>query len=216
MKTLFKIEMLCIIILAAACSSPLDKEFDRETAEADFARIVKMGKIDSADAYIMSHFMVEHQLIGAQILELDATYRDILEESKRFWEKSNGVNKDDEKETKTADTSGLLKDLKVSILPLGNIQQSQWSHGIKYKLTIENTSGKGIKAVKGNFAFIDPFGDRVYSIEYKFLDPIEVEEKIERDVILRIQNIASPQQMLEYGKTNPFTIIWEPVSILFN
>jgi hypothetical protein len=214
MKTVFNIATLGVMLLAAACSSPLDKEFDRETAEADFARIVRMGKIDSADAYIMSHFMVEHDLIGAQILELDATYGDILEESKRFWEKTQGEKEGEVKEEKIDD--GLLKDLKVSILPLGGVQQSQWSHGIKYKLDMENLSGKAIRAVKGNFAFIDPFGDRVYSIEYKFLDPITAGEKVEREVTLRIQNIASPQQMLEYGKTNPFTVKWEPVSILFN
>lgn len=216
MKTLFNIGILCLILMIAACSSPLDKEFDRETAEADFARIVRMKKIDSADAYIMSHFMVEHGLIGTQVLELDATYRDILEESKKFWEKTQGGKKEGGKEEKGNRAETLNKDLKVSLLPLGNIQQSQWSHGIKYKLSMENTSGKSIKAVKGNFAFIDPFGDRVYSIEYKFLDPIDASEKIEREVILRIQNIASPQQMLEYGKTNPFTVKWEPVNILFN
>lgn len=214
MKTVLNAGIFGLILLVSACRSPLDKEFDRETAEADFARIVRMGKIDSTEAYIMSHFMVEHQLIGSQVLELDATYRDILEESIKFWEKSNAEkNKGPNQESSNA---GLLTDLKVSINPLGGVQASQWSHGIKYRLTMENASGKGIKAVKGNFAFLDPFGDRVYSIEYKFLDPIDAGEKIERDVTLRIQNIASPQQMLEYGKTNPFTIKWEPVSILFN
>lgn len=214
MKAVLNLLILIVALFTASCSSPLDKEFNRETAEADFARIVRMGKIDSADAYIMSHFMVEHDLIGAQVLELDATYGDILEESKKFWEESQGAKKNNYQESVIDD--GLLKDLKVNILPLGGVQQSQWSHGIKYKLTLENVSLKPIKAVKGNFAFIDPFGDRVYSIEYKFLDPIEVGEKVEREVTLRIQNIASPQQMLEYGKTNPFTLKWEPVSILFN
>lgn len=214
MKTILNSGIFGLILLVSACRSPLDKEFDRETAEADFARIVRMGKIDSTEAYIMSHFMVEHQLIGSQVLELDATYRDILEESKAFWAISHGEKKTDS--NKTSPTGSLLNDLRVSILPLAGVQASPWSHGIKYKLTMENVSGKGIKAVKGNFAFIDPFGDRVYSIEYKFLDPIGAGEKVERDVTLRIQNIASPQQMLEYGKTNPFAIEWEPVSILFN
>ena len=214
MKAVFNFLLLIVVLLITSCSSPLDKEFNRETAEADFARIVRMGKIDSADAYIMSHFMVEHDLIGAQVLELDATYGDILEESKKFWENSHGTKRGNDKEE--AIDEGLLKDLKVSILPLGGVQQSQWSHGIKYKLTMDNVSGKPIKAVKGYFAFVDPFGDRVYSIEYKFLDPIEIGEKVDREVTLRIQNIASPQQMLEYGETNPFAVRWEPVSILFN
>ena len=83
MKFTHYLVIVAVILTANSCKSPLDKEFNRETAEADFARIVKMGKIDSAEAYIMSHFMVEHELIGAQVLELDATYADILEESKK-------------------------------------------------------------------------------------------------------------------------------------
>jgi aromatic ring-opening dioxygenase catalytic subunit (LigB family) len=70
--------------------------------------------------------------------------------------------------------------------------------------------------VKGNLVFFDSFGDKVYSIEYKYLDTIALKEKIEKDVLVRIQNTASPQLLLEYGKTNPFIVKWEPVSIIFN
>jgi hypothetical protein len=217
MKKLPIYSLATATILLAACSNPLDKKFDRETAEADFARIVKLKKIDSAEAYIMSHFMVEHDLIGAQVLELNASYRDILNESKSFWDQSRkggpsaGNNKDE------AALDRLSKDLKVSILPLENsVQQSEWSHGIKYHLVMENTSGKTIKAIKGNFTFHDAFGDKVYAIEYKYLDALDANEKVEKDVTLRIQNTAGPQLILEYGKTNPFTVKWEPVSLVFN
>jgi hypothetical protein len=217
MKKLSLYSLAALAALLTACSNPLDKPFDRETAEADFARIVKLNKIDSAEAYVMSHFMVEHDLIGAQVLELNATYRDILDESKQFWEKSGKKQKEGTGGTpEVSKAESLNSDLKFTLLPLQTIQQSEWSHGIKYHLSLENVSGKAIKAVKGNFAFYDAFGDRVYSIEYKFLDAIGVSEKVERDVTLRIQNTASPQLLLEYGKVNPFVVKWEPVSILFN
>lgn len=216
MKKLPIYSVAAVALVLTACSNPLDKKFDRETAEADFARIVKLQKIDSADAYIMSHFMVEHDLIGAQVLELNASYRDILNESKRFWEESNGKKKEVGNETGAANTS-LAKDLNVTLSPIANgVQQSEWSHGIKYHLILENTSGKAIKAIKGNFVFYDAFGDRAYAIEYKYLDLLDVNEKVEKDVTLRIQNTAGPQLILEYGKTNPFTVKWEPVSLVFN
>jgi len=214
MKSIYSLSILLLALLLSSCSNPLDKPFNRETAEADFTRIVKLGMIDSTEASIMSHFMVEHDLIGAQVLELGATYGDILEESKRFWEKSGGKKKVESGES-NVNVEGLLKDLKFVIQPVPSVLQSEWSHGLKYHLIIENTSGKSIKAVKGNFGFYDAFGDKIYSIEYKYLDAIEVNEKIEKDVTLRIQNAAGPQLLLEYGKTNPFTVKWEPVSILF-
>lgn len=216
MKNLSIYSLATATILLGACSNPLDKKFDRETAEADFARIVKLDKIDSSEAYIMSHFMVEHDLIGAQVLELNASYRDILNESIRFWNASRKVGGTG-KEGDVAVLERLSKDLKVSILPLENsVQQSEWSHGIKYHLIMENTSGKSIKAIKGNFTFHDAFGDRVYAIEYKYLDALGANEKVEKDVTLRIQNTAGPQLILEYGKTNPFAVKWEPVSLVFN
>jgi hypothetical protein len=207
-----------IILLAlsiVSCSNPLDKPFNRETAEFDFARIVKLGLIDSSDAAIMSRFMVEHDLIGAQVLELDATYADILNEAKTYWEKTSG-KKLGEGIEQNVNTAGLLKDLKVILNPTATVLQSEWSHGIKFHIIMENTSGKAIKAVKGYFAFYDAFGDRVYAIEFKYLDAIEANEKIEKDVTLRIQNTAGPQLLLEYGNTNPFVVKWEPVNILFN
>jgi len=212
MKFLYQLGFIAVLLLIISCKSPLDKEFDRETAEADFARIVRMGKIDSAEAYIMSHFMVEHQLIGAQVLELDATYADILEESKTFWEKTQA--KKEESDEQPSDEN-LTSDLKVSVIPLGNIEQSPWSHGLKYKLSIDNATGKKINALKGNFNFFDAFGDKVYSIEYKYLDAIAAGEKVEREITLRLQNVAAPHQMLEYGKTNPFKVKWEPLNVLF-
>jgi hypothetical protein len=218
MKKLSLYSLATATLLLGACSNPLDKKFDRETAEADFARIVKLNKIDSSEAYIMSHFMVEHDLIGAQVLELNASYRDILNESKSFWDQSHSTEAGaDKAKAKAAGVESLSKDLKVSILPLENsVQQSEWSHGIKYHLIMENASGKTIKAIKGNFAFYDAFGDKVYAIEYKYLDALGANEKVEKDVTLRIQNAAGPQLMLEYGKTNPFTVKWEPVSLVFN
>lgn len=203
------------VIALASCSNPLDKPFDRETAEADFARIVKLKKIDSLEAYKMSHFMVEHELIGAQVLELNATYRDILEESKKFWETSHG-GKEDAASSEPKGNEQLTKDLKVSIVPLADgVLQSEWSHGLKYHVVIENTSGKAIKAIKGSFVLYDAFGDKINAIEYKYLDGLAAGEKVERDVTLRLQNVVTPQLILEYGKTNPFEVKWEPLSLIF-
>ena len=202
---------LLLVFVIASCSNPLDKPFNRETAEFDFARIVKLGMIDTTEVNIMSHFMVKHDLIGAQVLELDATYRDILNESKV----AAGVRTETGK-AQTVDNSGLLKDLKVTLSPSPTVLQSEWSHGIKFHIVMENTSGKAIKAVKGNFVFYDAFGERVYFIEFKYLDPMEVSEKVEKDVTLRIQNTAGPQLLLEYGNSNPFVVKWEPLNILFN
>ena len=213
----FSIYSLAVASIAmASCSNPLDKPFDRETAEADFARIVKLDKIDSADAYIMSHFMVEHDLIGSQVLELNATYRDILKESKDFWSKSKGLKKGDSDREAEKNTESVSNDLTVVIQPVaGSVQQSPWSHGIKYQISLENIGSKKVRAVKGNLVLVDSFGDRLQTIEYKYLDEIAPSEKITREVTVRLQNQVNPQLIVEFGNSIPFEVKWEPLQYLY-
>ncbi len=214
MKTTIQICGFIALLALAACSNPLDKEFKRETAESDFIRIVKLKKIDSTDASMMAHFMVEHDLIGTQALEIGATYRDILEESRKFWHTSKGEKANENKAD--ARMAELDQSIKVTLTPLaGGIEKSAWSHSVKYHLALENISGKKIKALKGNFLFFDAFGEQVYSIEYKYLDLLDVNEKVEKDITLRIENITSARKMVEYNQVNPFMVKWEPANLIF-
>lgn len=214
MRTTIQFIGFISLLALAACSNPLDKEFKRETAEADFIRIVKLKKIDSADASMMAHFMVEHDLIGTQALEIGATYRDILEESKKFWHASKGEKAAESKAN--VQVAELEQSIQVTLTPqAGGIEKSPWSHSVKYHLALENTSGKKIKALKGNFVFFDAFGEQVYSIEYKYLDLLDVNEKVEKDITLRIENITSARKMVEYNQINPFVVKWEPANLIF-
>lgn len=216
MKLKLKINLYAAVLLAAlisSCSNPLDKQFNRETAEADFTRIVKLGKIDSSEAQLMGRFMVDNDLIGTQILEIGATYRNILEQAK----KSAGTSESSSNKTVSSDSPEKLNAALKVVLNYINepIGVSNWSKTMRYHLSIENISGKRIAAFKGRIAFYDVFNEKVYQFDYKYLDPTEPGERIEKDIQVRIENIPAPRQIVEYSKENPFTVKWEPDNILF-
>lgn len=203
---------LCLgaLLFIASCSNPLDKEFNRETAEADFTRLVKLGKLDSTDASIMAHFMVEHELIGAQVLEIGATYRDILTESKNYWSKTE--HRRNGKPSKHSESDELVK-IEVTPDPK-KIQQSEWSSSLPYKLSIHNTSEKNIRALKGKFIFIDAFGEALHEVEYKYLNALAPNQKVEEQVSFRIMHIISPNKIVQYSEHNPFRVAWQADSVI--
>jgi len=205
--------LLTLAVIITSCSNPLDKPFNRETAEADFTRIVKLGRIDSAEAKVMGQFMVDRDLIGTQILEIGATYRDILNQAK----KSSGEFSDNsDNVADAARREELSSALKVNLSYINEpIGVSNWSKQMRYRLSVENISGKRIGAFKGRVVFYDVFNEKVYQLDYKYLDPVEPGERIEKDIQVRIENIPAPRQIVEFAKTNPFSVKWEPENIIF-
>jgi hypothetical protein len=204
---------LILALLVTSCSNPLDKPFNRETAEADFTRIIRLGKIDSSEAEVMGQFMVDRDLIGSQILEIGATYRDILNQAKKT---SGEFSTDSDKVENAARSEELTSALKVILTYINEpIAVSSWSKQMRYHISVENISGKEISAFKGKIAFYDTFNEKAYQIDYKYLDPVEPGERIEKDIQVRIENIPAPRQIVEFAKTNPFSVKWEPENIIF-
>lgn len=212
MSRKFYLALACLgaSFLLASCSNPLDKEFNRETAEADFTRLVKLGKLDSTDASIMAHFMVEHELIGAQVLEIGATYRDILTESRNYWNRTERTRNG--KGSKHNESDALIQ-IEVTPDPK-KIQQSEWSSSLPYKLSIRNTSEKNIRALKGKFVFIDAFGEALHEVDYKYLNALAPNQKVEEQVNFRIMHIVSPNKIVQYSEHNPFRVEWQADSVI--
>lgn len=212
MNRIYYYTLCSLVLFASACRNPLDKEFKRETAEEDFTRIVKLGKLDSADASIMAHFMIENELIGAQVLEIGATYRDILKEAKAYWEKKQAfegrINDHHSKQDKI---------IQISVKRVSSrIEQSPWSSSHKYLLTISNQSDKTVKAFKGHFVFIDPFGEPLHEVEYKYLNPLAPRQKVELPVTFRLLRSISTERIIQYSGSDPFRVEWRADSVIAN
>jgi len=216
MKNLYKHISLLPLLLFVACKSPLDKEFDREKAEADFTRIVKVKALDSAEAKVMAHFMVEHDLIGAQVLEIGSTYRDILTEAQIYWDKTHGTAVTENSQvldsSKLEELNGLID---LHLQATENVTQSPWSHSLEYNTSLSNLSDKTIKAIKGKIEFYDVFGEKQHEVDFRYLDPLAPSQKIDDKISFRFKNEITTEKVVQYKTTNPFTVVWVPLSVVF-
>ena len=206
MKPITNLALAGMLLIVASCSSPLDKPFNRETAEADFTRIVKLGNIDSTEAAVMAAYMVEKELIGTQVLEIGATYRDILEQAMEVAR--------ERAEQQEAQASRKIEPVAVPKLiqaSLDLLPRATPSEPYKFRLVMGNVSGKRIKAVKGKISILDPFGEAIHVIDYRMLDPLEPGEKIERIVMVELQHLNTPGRILDFQRTMPLTATWESV-----
>ncbi len=214
MRTAAYIMLPVLALFAAGCSNPLDKPFNRETAEADFTRIVKLDLIDSTEAATMAAFMVQKELIGTQVLEIGATYRDILDQAKTL-----AREKAEQAEAATARKKTVVKvpDHVTGSLQLMPAPLNLAPTGVplRFKLLIENISGKRIKAIKGKITVSDVFGEPVHVIDYRLLDPVEPGEKVERMIIVDPKDINSSTRILDFQRSVPLTAQWESLDFRF-
>ena len=198
------------------CSNPLDRPFNRETAESDFTRIVKLDKIDSAEAATMAAFMVEKDLIGTQVLEIGATYRDILEqavaEAKEKAEQAEAEVARKKSEPVVANYVAATLELLPQV-PVNGIALSALP--LKFRLLLENKSGKRMKAVKGRILVADTFGETIHTIDYRILDPMEPGERIDRTIQIDPAALNNPGRILDYQRSIPITARWESVDFRF-
>jgi len=210
MKSICPIALSALWMLATGCSNPLDKPFNRETAEADFTRIVKLATIDSADVSTMAAFMVEKDLIGSQVLEIGATYRDILEQAK-----AEAKDKADQAEAERNRNKAMpvVEDLvstSLELLPPAITPGTTLATTpVKFRLIMENKSGKRLKAIKGKILIADAFGEPVHTIEYRILDPLEPGERLERLVQVEAKDLSTPTRVLDYQRSVPLSARWE-------
>ncbi|MCS6823323.1 MAG: hypothetical protein NZ529_03445 [Cytophagaceae bacterium] len=178
MKPLHTFYNTSLIIVATtvlfSCTNPVDKRYSKSTAEDDYRRIKELKKLDSADLQLLAHFMVEKGLVGAHILEMHATYRDILEEAKRQRE-----NQNKERNKKNLETNFAIKHEREKIEKINNAlkivlkkedidtietkkknkknEKLAPKNIVQYKVYFINVQEKPIKAFKGDIIFNDLF-----------------------------------------------------------
>lgn len=210
--SLFHIFWVLIICLASSCSNPLDKKYNRETVESDFKRLVDLEKIDSADAAIMSDFMIKHELIDPSIIEYGASYRDILDEARKYQQRLEKYAEIDfdEKENKRV-TDEIRKSLKFVVVDSAKTYEN---NNLKINLLIENTSEKTIKALKCYIKVKDVFGKVVVSVpysNYNVLRPGEIDEEF---LTLNL-NPNKTNQIISVDDPKVLKLDWQPMAILF-
>ncbi|MFQ3577150.1 MAG: hypothetical protein SNJ77_12010 [Cytophagales bacterium] len=203
----------CIFLgLMASCSNPLDKKYNRETVEADFKRLVDLEKIDSSDASLMTEFMIKHELIDPSIIEYGASYRDILEEAKKYHQRLEKYAEIDfdEKENKRV-TEEIRKSLRFVVVDSAKTYEN---NNLKVNLLIENTSNKTVKAMKCYIKVKDIFGKVIVSVPYSNYNVLRPGEIDDEHLTLNL-NPNKSNQIISVDDPKVLKLDWQPMAILF-
>lgn len=218
MKQYIKASFMPIILGLLAltifsCSNPLDKEYNEETVEKDFKRIVELGKIDSTDEKVMSEFMIKNGLINPSVMELGASYRDILEQAKKTKEREL---KDAEADFEANASKKITLEIKKSLyMDFEDTSIALRGTLLTCSLAVRNIGKKNIKAFKALITVKDIFGKEYRSSKITYYKPIIRGEIIEEIFAVDLQPSKSEGYTV-FSDTSYFKLGWQPLSIMFD
>lgn len=204
--------MALLVLLVASCSNPLDQPYKKETVDKDFKRIVDMEKISAADEKMMAEFMVKHDLIDESVLELGASYRDILEQAKKEQasvSKVPLVNKD------SVRNQGTLEKLHKSVtVSFDDSSMLVKDNKLTCTYVIKNNSGKHIRSFVGDIVLKDVFGNEYKSSRLHYFKHMKESEEVKEVFNIELSPKNKNDVLILEGHYY-FTCEWAPEAILF-
>ena len=231
------IQLLFLTIFITSCSlDPVDKTYNKHTADDDFRRIRDISNIDSADQILLGRYMIDKQLAGNHILETHTTYKDILAEAKKEKEKyeteqkRKGKNEIDiakshenekikalkkvlfvdfvKEETLTSEEETLPKKWKKPAAP-------ENKNNITFNVLFKNISEKDIQAFKGDLNFYDIFHTEIKKITFSSFKQINVGDSIVQKFTLNLDEINKSSNTIYNDLSKDFIKVeWLPERLI--
>ncbi len=195
-----------------SCSNPLDKEYNEETVEKDFKRIVELGKIDSTEEKVMSEFMIKNGLINPSVMELGASYRDILEQAQLTKEKEL---KDVEADFEAKESKKITLEIKKSLFM--NFEDTSIAlRGtlLTCSLAVRNIGNKNIKAFKALITVKDVFGKEYRSSKITYYKPILQGGIVEEIFAIDLQPTKNEGYTV-FSDPSYFKLGWQPLALIY-
>ncbi len=220
-------------VLTACSLDPIDKTYNKHTADDDYRRIKDISRIDSADAVLLGRYMVDHNLAGSQITELHATYKDILNEAKRDKERheiekrKKGKNEIDVAKSHEVEK---IKNLK-KVLFVDFVKQEEPSEDltviapkkgkktatapvnknlIVYDVMFKNVGEKDIRAFKGELNFYDIFHSEIKKITFSSFQQINVGDSIVQKFVINLDEVNKGPNTYNDLKKDFIKVEWLP------
>jgi hypothetical protein len=229
--------VVSIVTLSSCSLDPVDKTYNKHTADDDYRRIREISSsIDSADAVLLGKYMIDHGLVGSHVLELHATYRDILDQAKKEKERyeidrrKKGKNEMDiAKSHENEKIKNIRKVLLVDFVKKDTnlIEEDENTISLKkgkkaitpppvnknlivYEVMFKNVSDKPIKAFKGDLLFFDSFHSEIKKITFTSFEEIPVEGSIVQKFTVNIDEVNKGGTLYNDLKRDVIKVDWIP------
>lgn len=202
-----------------SCSDVLDNTYSKKTAGGDLERIMAIRRLDSTDYILMTEYMLKKGLIEPDLMHIDQSYKEILEEAKL--EKITAEKKKESSKKRLNNNGQFQMDQldhlydALVILPEYSTIRKDWSNrnAFFYKMAFVNPSDKAIKAFKGKFTFYDSFDTELKSIVFTYNDSIASHDTLMYDANI---DLSSMNSTIYHSKNySDIKVIWRPSKVLY-
>ena len=224
-----------MVALTSCSLDPIDKTYSKHTADDDYRRIREIsGSVDSADAVLLGKYMIDHGLVGSHVLELHATYKDILNEARKEKEKYEiAKRKKGKKEIDVAKSHEFekIKNLK-KVLFVDFVKQEELTSSeeepkpvskkgkkqgspvnkniITYEVMFKNVGNKDIRAFKGDLNFYDVFHTEIKKITFSSFQQINVGDSIVKKFVINLDDLNNGTNAYNDLKKDFIKVEWLP------
>ena len=220
--------------LLSSCSfDPIDKTYNKHTADDDYRRIREISDLDSADEILLGRYMIDHQLVGSHVMELHTTYSDILATAKKEQkiyeiEKRNRSNnkKDLAQFHENEKIKNLKKVLDVDFVKPDTLLENEDllispkkikkplppvnKNIITYEVMFKNISDKGIKAFKGDINFYDSFHSEIKKVTFTNYNEIPVNGFIVQKFTINLDEVSKGNALYNNLNKDCIKVDWVP------
>lgn len=208
-----------LVMLVFACTSPLDKKFDKETVNEDLEAI--KGKISDDEWRILEGAVIDVKFRGVKIGS--KTYAELLALGKKWEAKAAKEKAEQEVLAKKAAQEeakrlGRLRKLvDVSIDNKRFAKLDNQGH-IILMLSVQNKSDKTIKAVKGSLTFNNLSGEKIYAFNFVYdqLIPIRVGKKVTWGATAHYNSAKEKDRIFKNKALKDMKVVWQPKKITFS
>ncbi|MGM0636563.1 MAG: hypothetical protein ACQESK_10900 [Bacteroidota bacterium] len=214
-----KKQLVCIgltIGLLFACSSPLEKKYNEETAKEDIQAI--QSELDSTEWKLLTGTLLRLQFQDKELEEM--TYAEILEDGKKW--KAEKEKREAEQKALAAkaakEEAERIKRLNESVTVTcfeKGFAQYDFDDYITYKFAIQNKSDKKIRALKGEIAFTNLFDEEISAMNFVYDQPIDAQTKVTWNAQTDYNQFISEDKTLKNKELKDLKVVWKPEKIIF-
>lgn len=208
---------LLIILSITSCSSSLDKKYNVLTISKDMEDV--KNDLDSNDKKLLAGSIFRLALKGEKLE--DKTYREILEDGKK-WKIENDAKEAEEKKLadeakrKEGDRIRLLSEvLTVTVFEKGYTEY-EYQEYITYKFVFKNKGQKDISAFTGQLIFTDLFDKEIKKINLTYDDGVKAGQDKTYNASSDYNKFMDEDQLLKSKDLDKMKLIWKPEKILFS
>ncbi|TRO65487.1 hypothetical protein [Christiangramia sabulilitoris] len=203
---------LVLGLIMISCSSPLDKNYNKETMQEDLKQIGESGNVDDDEKKLIAGWIFKSGLTG-ESLE-GKSYSDILEEAKNYKKEQEELAARAQKEEEER-RSKLGAALTVAMYDKG-YEEFRYQEYLTYGLAFKNKSDKNIRAFKGSLSIKDLFDTEIKSINLTIDDPIKAGETHKATYTTDYNQFMDSDSRLKNKDLDDLVIVWNPEKIIFD